>query len=131
MARKKGLASSEVLWGFVIRCSEHFIIQFQFKNFVSPVSASQIATEAAKCSLGSTWQSMLIVVCTAGHSLGDSDVDVFQRDGNIPVVVLARSSVDAFLGRHTVRALQPEESIISDTMRRLTVSTPNKSAADA
>jgi hypothetical protein len=116
----------------LIRCQEQVVCQFQFKSVHDPLSESQLRDEAAKCQLGSGWQSFLVVVAPAGHSIADgatTRIPFEFEHGCVDVIALSQHAVVHFLGARVSEALQPQASLLASSLHHLTLSSPVKLAS--
>jgi hypothetical protein len=116
----------------LIRCQDHVVCQFQFKNVHDPLSESQLRDEAVKCQLGSGWQSVLVVVAPAGHSIADgatTRIPFEFEHGSVDVIALSKQAVVHFLGARASEAIQPQASLLASSLHHLTLSSPVKLAS--
>ena len=80
----------------LIRCSDHDLVCFQFKNIQTPFRKTSLLEEIEKCKVQG-WNVFMVIVCTKGHSVGDGS-DCFETIDGINVVLLSENSVAQFLG---------------------------------
>jgi hypothetical protein len=107
-----------------IRCSIDCMCDFQFKNFQRPFTLADAKAEAIKSTVPG-WRVFLVVVCAAGHNVQDSGNDVTVMLENVKVILLSKASVEAFLGRSTLSAIQ-SVGLLADSVQRTTLTSPLK-----
>lgn len=73
------------------------MIDWQFKNFMSPISQKDIENETKLCGIVG-WTVYLIIVCTAGHEVNDGEDSSFTVNGVNVIALSTSGSVATFLG---------------------------------
>ena len=107
-----------------IRVGPRTMIDWQFKNFMSPISQEDIEKEATLCSI-TGWTVFLVIVCTAGHDVNDGENSSFTVNG-VNVIALSSGSVSTFLGPDFVKRLKSEGMTVDQAKRLSSCTSPLK-----
>jgi len=112
----------------VIRCDDRTVVQFQFKNWVTPITPDELRAEVSKCEISNGWVSYLVVMCSMGYAGPTASEDLVQDMAGMKVIVLSKASMERWIGAHALSQLaQPVEApLLTDAIRRLSVTTPLK-----
>ena len=111
-----------------IRVSEKVMCDFQFKNFLNPISLKEAEAEVYKCAIPSTfffkWNIYLIIVCTAGHAIegGIKDVSIKIKKMNMTLIVLSKTSVEHFFGKNALKSIAYDTDLLTDAITRMNFS---------
>jgi hypothetical protein len=104
----------------MMRVGEKTMLDFQFKNFMNPISVPDMEAEANLCAIDG-WTVFLVIFCTAGHEAnGGCDFACIFK--GVTIIALSRESVSKFLGPRFVDGLQ-SAGLASDQAKRLSTCT--------
>ena len=101
---------------------------FQFKNFVNPISLEDAKAEVYKCAIPSTlfykWKIYLVIVCTAGHAIGGGAQDVSMKidEMNGTLIILSKPSVEHFFGKNALKSIAYDTDLLTDAVTRMSFS---------
>jgi hypothetical protein len=98
------------------RCSKNALVCFQFKNFETPFRKTLLLEEIEKCKVQG-WNVFIVIVCTAGHSVGDGS-DCFETIEGVHVVLLSENSVAQFLGPAALKQLSSSSLYADSSIRQ-------------
>lgn len=107
-----------------MRVGQNIMIDWQFKNFMSPIKQTTIETEARQCGIAG-WTVYLIIICTAGHEVNHGNDSSFSVDG-VTVIALSKSSVSKYLGPDFVEKLRSKGLAADQTKRLSSCTSPLK-----
>jgi hypothetical protein len=104
----------------MMRVGEKTMLDFQFKNFMNPISVPDMEAEANLCAIDG-WTVFLVIFCTAGHA-ANGGCDFACTFKGVTIIALSRESVSKFLGPRFVDGLQ-SAGLASDQAKRLSTCT--------
>lgn len=101
----------------MVRIALNTKLDWQFKNFQSPITKRTMIEEAGLCKIEG-WKVYLVIFCTAGHN-ANTDGSDFQFESNgVTVIALSRESVSDFIG-HKLWSQIKSTGLMSDQATRL------------
>jgi len=76
----------------MMRLGDKIKLDWQFKNFIDPISLDSMKQEAELCSI-SGWTVYLVIFCSKGHCANDDGSDFVFKHKGVQVIALSRESV--------------------------------------
>lgn len=112
----------------IIRIDEKTLCHFQFKNYIEPFDCTNLSflhKEVRKCFV-EDFKNYCIFICSSGNSTG---TDAFFTHKSVDIILLSKSSVELFLGKHALIHLE-SKNLTDDSDGKLMNMSPLKSAID-